>query len=194
MSAIIEMLYENFDGRLYSYGDLVKVVNEKNKSMEYSNILSASQEFGMIERNDLCIDIKYKRCAITGYKIVREGDYVVHLRSFQGGIAFSKITGVCSPAYTILRPNNKILIGYLAPYFTSRPFINSLRLVTYGIRDGRSINVDEWLDMKVRIPSLKSQQHTLRMIDGISRKLSNEEIISNNLIAQRKYLLQQMFI
>lgn len=69
------------------------VVNEKNKMMEYSNILSASQEFGMIERNDLNIDIKYEKNAITGYKIVREGDYVVHLRSFQGVWLFLKWLG-----------------------------------------------------------------------------------------------------
>lgn len=194
MSAIVDKLYTNIQGTSYSYGDLMTTVNEKNKAKVYSNVLSASQEFGMIERNDLNIDIKYEESALLGYKIVREGDYVVHLRSFQGGMAFSQITGLCSPAYVILRPNDKIVYGYLAPYFISKAFINSLRLVTYGIRDGRSINVDEWLGMKVRIPSLESQHHTLTMIDSLLRKLSNEEAILNRLWEQRKYLLQQMFI
>ena len=194
MSAIIDKLYENVDGHLYLYGDLVTVVNEKNKEMEYSNVLSASQEFGMIERNDLNIDIKYEKSAITGYKIVRKGDYVVHLRSFQGGMAFSQMVGVCSPAYTILRPNDRLSYGYLASYFTSTSFINSLRLVTYGIRDGRSINVDEWLNMKVTIPPLEVQQHSLSIIRSIECKLLNEIKIASNLSKQRNYLLSQMFI
>jgi len=193
-SAIIDRLYENIDGPPCLYGDLLTVVNEKNKMMEYSNILSASQEFGMIERNDLNIDIKYEKNAITGYKIVREGDYVVHLRSFQGGMAFSQMVGVCSPAYIILRPNDRLSYGYLAPYFTSTSFINSLRLVTYGIRDGRSINVDEWLNMKVCIPSLEVQRHILSIINSIECKLLNEIKIADNLLKQRSYLLSQMFI
>ena len=194
LSAIIDRLYENIDGQPCLYGDLLTVVNEKNKMMEYSNILSASQEFGMIERNDLNIDIKYEKNAITGYKIVREGDYVVHLRSFQGGMAFSQMVGVCSPAYIILRPNDRLSYGYLAPYFTSTSFINSLRLVTYGIRDGRSINVDEWLNMKVCIPSLEVQRHILSIIKSIECKLLNEIKIADNLLKQRSYLLSQMFI
>ena len=192
--AIIDKLYTNIDGILCSYGDLMTVVNKKNKAMKYSNVLSASQELGMIERNDLNIDIKYEESSISSYKLVQDGDYVVHLRSFQGGLAFSQTEGVCSPAYTILRPCDKLQYGYLAPFFTSIPFINSLRLVTYGIRDGRSININEWLDMKVCIPSLDFQRHTLSIIDAVNHKLLNEKTIAIRLLMQRKYLLQQMFI
>lgn len=48
MSAIIEKLYSEIQGKEYSYRQLFDVVNERNKQMEYSNILSASQEKGMI--------------------------------------------------------------------------------------------------------------------------------------------------
>ena len=106
MSAIIEKLYSEIQGKEYSYRQLFDVVNERNKQMEYSNILSASQEKGMINRDDLNLDIQFERSNINTYKIVRAGDYVIHLRSFQGGFAFSDKSGVCSPAYTILRPNS----------------------------------------------------------------------------------------
>ena len=104
------------------------------------------------------------------------------------------MVGVCSPAYIILRPNDRLSYGYLAPYFTSPSFINSLRLVTYGIRDGRSIIVDEWLNMKVCIPSLEVQRHILSIINSIECKLLNEIKIADNLLKQRSYLLSQMFI
>ena len=192
--AIIEKVYSEIQGKEYSCGQLFDVVNERNKQMEYSNILSASQEKGMVNRDDLNLDIHFERSNINTYKIVRKGDYVIHLRSFQGGFAFSDKLGVCSPAYTILRPNNLIEYGYLSNYFTSQRFIKSLVLVTYGIRDGRSINVDEWLSMKITIPSKEHQQYIVKVIGSIDRKIESEEAYATRLSKQKQYLLRQMFI
>ena len=192
--AIIEKLYAEVKGTKYSYRQLFNIINERNKQLEYSNVLSASQEKGMVSREDLNLDIQFERSNINTYKIVRNGDYVIHLRSFQGGFAFSEKTGVCSPAYTILRPNGLLVYGYLSNYFTSRDFVKSLIIVTYGIRDGRSINVDEWLDMKVVIPSKEQQTHIVNVIESIENKIKNEETYSNCLLNQKQYLLRQMFI
>ena len=192
--AIIEKLYSKIQGKEYSYGQLFDVVNERNKQMEYSNILSASQEKGMVNRDDLNLDIQFERSNINTYKIVRKGDYVIHLRSFQGGFAFSDKLGVCSPAYTILRPNSLLEYSYLSYYFTSQRFIKSLIIVTYGIRDGRSINVEEWLNMKVVIPSKEHQLHTLNVLKRIDDKVENEEKYATCLSNQKQYLLRQMFI
>ena len=193
-SAIIEKLYSEIQGKEYSYRQLFDVVNERNKQMEYSNILSASQEKGMINRDDLNLDIQFERSNINTYKIVRAGDYVIHLRSFQGGFAFSDKSGVCSPAYTILRPNSFLEYSYLSNYFTSQRFIKSLIIVTYGIRDGRSINVDEWLSMKITIPSKEHQQHIVKMIGSFDRKIESEEAYTIHLSKQKQYILRKMFI
>ena len=193
-SAIIEKLYKEILGTWYSYRQLFSIINERNKQLEYSNVLSASQERGMVSREDLNLDIHFERSNISTYKIVKNGDYVIHLRSFQGGFAFSEKTGICSPAYTVLRPHNLLVYGYLSNYFTSRDFVKSLIIVTYGIRDGRSINVDEWLDMKVVIPSKEQQTHIVNVIESIENKIKNEETYSNCLLNQKQYLLRQMFI
>ena len=192
--AIIEKLYSEIQGKEYLYGQLFEVVNKRNKQMEYSNMLSASQEKGMVNRDDLNLDIQFERSNINTYKIVRAGDYVIHLRSFQGGFAFSDKLGVCSPAYTILRPNCLLEYGYLSYYFTSHRFIKSLIIVTYGIRDGRSINIEEWLNMKVIIPSKEYQLHTLKILRSIEGKIENEETYTICLSNQKQYLLNQMFI
>ena len=193
-SSMTERLYSNVKGTTYTYRQLFDVINERNKDNVYNNVLSASQELGMIDRSDINIDIKFEQASIVSYKIVRKGDYVVHLRSFQGGFAFSEKTGICSPAYTILRPNDNLIFGYLSHYFTSKQFVKSLKLVTYGIRDGRSINVDEWLDMKVAIPEKQEQSHILNTINSVECKLRNEHDIYSRLIKQKSYLLRQMFI
>ena len=193
-SAITDRLYSEVRGTAYTYRQLFDVINERNKDKIYHNVLSASQELGMIDRSDINIDIKFEQASIVSYKIVRKGDYVVHLRSFQGGFAFSEKTGICSPAYTILRPKDNLVFGYLSHYFTSKQFVKSLKLVTYGIRDGRSINVDAWLDMKFVIPEKQEQSHILNTINSIEFKLRNEHEICSRLIKQKSYLLRQMFI
>ena len=192
--AIVEKLYSEIQGKEYSYRQLFEIINERNSRLEYSNVLSASQEKGMVNREDLNLDIKFELSNINTYKIVREGDYVIHLRSFQGGFAFSNMVGVCSPAYTIMRPKKLLEYGYLSYYFTSRKFIKPLIIVTYGIRDGRSINVDEWLDMKNIIPSKEQQQHILRTIRGFENKIEVEEMYASYLSKQKQYLLRPMFI
>ena len=194
MSAIVDKLYSSAKGETYSFRQLFDVANEKNKKLTYFNVLSASQELGMIERSDINIDIKFEQDSIRGYKIVRRGDYVVHLRSFQGGFAFSDRIGICSPAYTILRPNDLAVYGYLSHFFMSKPFIKSLKLVTYGIRDGRSINIDEWLDMTVTLPTKQEQIHALAIINAIDSKLRNETLLHSFLLKQRRFFLSTMFI
>ena len=148
----------------------------------------------MIERNELNIDIKFEESSITNYKIVRPNQYVIHLRSFQGGFAYSEKTGVCSPAYTILVPNEKLAMAFLKYYFTSKKFIDSLRIVTYGIRDGRTISVEEFLQLKVTIPDISQQNHIVRVMQLWEEKIRTEEAYLSRLQCQKMYLLSSMFV
>ena len=194
---ICERLYtpsEKESWQTYKYTDLFSISNERNSKLQYKNVLSASQEYGMIERNELNIDIKFEASSITNYKIVRPNQYVIHLRSFQGGFAYSEKTGVCSPAYTILVPNEKLSTAFLKYYFTSKKFIDSLRIVTYGIRDGRSISVEEFLQLKVAIPDVARQQHIVHVMQLWEEKIKTEESYLSKLQQQKQYLLSTMFV
>ena len=194
MSAIIDKLYSNVKGESYMYSDLFTVVTERNNKRLYNKVIAASQEFGMVERESLNLKVQFDEESINTYKIINSGDYVIHLRSFQGGFAFSRLQGICSPAYIILRPNERLEYSYFENFFTSSKFINSLRLVTYGIRDGRSINVEEWLSMKVTLPSKDEQKRIIQTIQSIQDKIANETNMLSKLESERKYYLQAMFI
>ncbi len=148
----------------------------------------------MVERDKLEIDIKFDATSINTYKLVDNGDYVVHLRSFQGGLAFCDLDGVCSPAYTILKPSDSIEYGYFKEYFMSSRFIDSLRLVTYGIRDGRSISIDEMLSLKICLPTLKRQKDVCKLLSVYSSKILNEEEILKNYQKQKLFLRANMFV
>ncbi|WP_231139047.1 hypothetical protein [Lactobacillus delbrueckii] len=65
----------------------------ESKSKEDHNdlpVLSATQENGIVFRNDLDIDIKFDTHALSNYKVVSPGDYIISLRSFQGGFELSE--------------------------------------------------------------------------------------------------------
>ena len=147
----------------------------------------------MIERDNIGIDIKFDEDSVKNYKIVRKGDYVIHLRSFQGGFAFSELTGICSPAYTILRPNKQLQYGFLRAYFMSKKFINSLRLVTYGIRDGKSISVEEWMQLYTNIPNDKEQDKIIKLFNVLDERIRLQNRIIEDLKKLKSALVETLF-
>lgn len=160
-------------------------------------VLSASQEEGMILRNDVGFNMSYNKENIISYKRVRPGQFVIHLRSFQGGFAHSDLEGITSPAYTIfgLRDVDNHDDHFWGIYFTSKSFIKRLEKVTYGIRDGRSISVDGFMNLDMTYPSTKEEQSNIAKffsrldvhIKAMSDKLDKLKQI-------RKGLLEKMFV
>lgn len=122
-------------------------------------VLMATQDKGMILRDDSPIEIQHNVDNEITYKRVLPGQFVIHLRSFQGGFAHSTVTGITSPAYTVFgfRDNTQNCDYYWRYLFTSESFINSLSTITYGIRDGRSINYRDFQKMCFSVPTYKEQ-------------------------------------
>src|SRR5690606_34341905 len=85
--------------------DVFESISNKNHNSDLP-ILAISQEHGAIPRNMIDYQISVTDKSIESYKVVEIGDFIISLRSFQGGIEFSKYQGICSPAYIILK--NKI--------------------------------------------------------------------------------------
>ena len=171
----------------YPNSVLFSISSKKNHDGKESLVLSASQEKGMIPRNQNGIDIKYSEESVFTYKIIENGDYVIHLRSFQGGFAISRFNGICSPAYTVLKPNKEILSnGFLENYFTSKKFIDSLRTVTFGIRDGKSISVDQWMTQSLFIPSKNEQEKIIAFIQKINSRIE----VQNKIISKYETLIK----
>lgn len=159
-------------------------------------VLSASQEYGMIIREDVGFKVQHNKENEAGYKRVLPGQFVIHLRSFQGGFAHSDVEGITSPAYTIIEFRDKsqqddIFWKYV---LTSKVFIKRLETVTYGIRDGRSISFEDFSELGFNVPDIKEQRKigkTLTVIDTLIRKLEQKLEKLRNI---KQSLLNQMFI
>ena len=123
-------------------------------------VLSASQELGMVYRDQNGIDIQHDKKNETSYKRVLPGQFVIHLRSFQGGFAYSEVEGITSPAYTVMSfKNSSEQYGLFWKHvFKSETFIKRLETITYGIRDGRSISFSDFKSLILQYPSFSEQK------------------------------------
>ena len=124
----------------------------------------------MIRRDENSINVFHDKKNEAGYKRVLPGQFVIHLRSFQGGFAHSAIEGITSPAYTVFgfSEKEKHNSEYWKYVFTSKAFIRRLESVTYGIRDGRNISYEEFLTLDFIYPSYEEQTAIADYLDTLN--------------------------
>jgi type I restriction enzyme S subunit len=171
-------------------------VSTADKGYPELPVLSATQDRGMIRRDENSINIFHDKKNEAGYKRVLPGQFVIHLRSFQGGFAYSAIEGITSPAYTVFgfSEPEKHDSEYWKYVFTSKSFIRRLETVTYGIRDGRSISYEEFLTLGFVYPSKAEQTAIARCLDKLSDLITLHQHKYDTLLSLKNAILQQMFI
>lgn len=191
-----EIRLDGFEGEwtIKRADEIFKSVSEKNRAS--LPVLSASQVDGMVLRDEIGIDIKYDEAALNNYKVVKPGQFVIHLRSFQGGFALSKLEGITSPAYTIIdfidKKNN--IPDFWNSVLTSRDFIKRLETVTYGIRDGKSISFKDFSSLKFAYPEFEEQQAIGSYFANLENVIAAHREKITQLDTLKKKLLQDMFI
>ena len=158
-------------------------------------VLSATQDRGMICRDENSINIYHDKKNEEGYKRVLPGQFVIHLRSFQGGFAHSKIEGITSPAYTVFDFMEQEIHDseYWKYVFKSKEFIRRLEKVTYGIRDGRSISFNEFLSLCFTYPSKREQSKIALYLDNLDNLITLHQRKYDKLVNVKKAMLEKMF-
>lgn len=157
-------------------------------------ILAVTQDKGVVYRDSLDMEIKTSQNSVKTYKLIEPADFVISLRSFQGGIEYSYIEGICSPAYTILKPKIEICDGFYKFYFKKDEFISRLNYAVIGIRDGKQISYKDFSEIKIPYTSVKEQKKIADFLSNIDKKI---KIIQSQLLEIKEFkkgLLQQMFI
>ena len=140
--------------------------------------LTIIQGGGTIRRDESERALQYDKASLSNYKVVNEGDFIVHLRSFEGGLEKANSQGIISPAYHTFH-GECIDSRFFYAYFRSKKFIGTdLKPHVYGIRDGRSIDIEGMKTIEIPFTSYPEQKLIGDAIDTL-----------NNLITlhQRKY-------
>ena len=105
----------------------IKTVLRERSEKGYPDepLLAATQTKGVVRKEQYENRTVVALNDLNLLKLVRVGDFVISLRSFQGGIEYAREQGIISPAYTILYPFDPKNHDYLTWLFKSRPFIAS---------------------------------------------------------------------
>ncbi|ADU21922.1 restriction endonuclease subunit S [Ruminococcus albus] len=166
--------------------------------VDYKEILrltSIIQGQGTIPRDESDRNISYNKASIPTYKLVKENDFIMHLRPFEWGLEIATREGIVSPAYTILRNKVELVPEFYRYYFRSSSFIvEKLTGITEGIRDGRSINMDDFWLLEIPYPSIPEQRKIGQFMDLINRQIQIEKDKLQAIKLVKKGLLQQMFV
>ena len=137
--------------------------SEKNHPDE--TVLCATQSQGVIPQSMYDNRVVVVNKGFENLKMVRVGDFVISLRSFQGGIEYAYYQGIISAAYTILTPNETIDPGYAKLLLKSHNFIQLLKTCVTGIREGQNINYDLLKNKFIPIPPITEQQEIAKYIE-----------------------------
>lgn len=157
-------------------------------------ILAISQELGAIPRDDINYNVIVSPENLANYKVVRKGDFVISLRSFQGGIEYSEYDGLCSPAYVVLRKNMDIDNTFFKYYFKTKPFVHELNKNLEGIRDGKIIRYSQFAELKIPVPPSKNEQTDIAAIfASLDKLIAANSLKLKSLLAHKKGLMQQLF-
>ncbi len=146
-------------------------------------LLAATQSKGVVRKED------YETRTVTAMKdfhllkLVEKGDFVISLRSFQGGIEVSHCRGIISPAYTILEPRREAGVGYYSRFFKSPDFISSLTLFVTGIREGQNIDYERLSRAFMPMPPAEEQAAIGKFLDWANGRLERAIRAKRKIIA-----------
>ena len=136
-------------------------------------LLAATQSKGVVKKEDYGLRTVTAINGLEGLKLVEIGDFVISLRSFQGGIEVSHARGIISPAYTVLRPLNGFDPRFFKFYFKSADFIRSLTLFVTGIREGQNVDYERLSRAFVPLPPPAEQGAIVRFLDWANGRLEH---------------------
>lgn len=177
----------------FETGDTIfEAINNKNHNSDLP-VLAVTQEHGAIPRDQIDYNVSVTDKSLESYKVVEIGDFIISLRSFQGGIEYSLYHGICSPAYIILRKRVPIVEQYYKYYFKSSKFIQDLNKDLEGIRDGKMISYSQFSAIMLPKPVRKEQQKIADCLFSIDDLIAAEDKKHEALKTQKKGLMQKLF-
>ena len=149
--------------------------------------LAASQAYGVLPQS-LLMEMTGNKVMLAlkgtdNFKHVEQNDFVISLRSFEGGIEYSAYSGCVSPAYTVLQAIKSIIPGYYRYLLKSSPYISALQASTDSLRDGKSITFEQFGSILLPLPSEKEQRTIAAFLDYETARI-------DQLIAKQQQLIE----
>ena len=157
-------------GKMPSHWRIERAKFHFRQSFERGNstpeLLAATQKHGMYPQRLLEGVVQVMAGTdLQQFKSVHINDFVISLRSFQGGFERSDYEGVCSPAYQVFHADKQYDVKWLKWFFKNDMFIDAMNALTVGIREGRNIKFDDFANSLLPVPPLSEQTAIAAYLD-----------------------------
>lgn len=150
----------------------------KEKARPDDEQLTASQHFGIVYQKDYMAQGSRVVQVVLGNDILKHvepDDFVISMRSFQGGIEWSNLRGKISSAYVMLIPQKQYVYS---PYFRwllkSHNYILALQSTSNLVRDGQALRYDNFRMVDLPLVPLDEQK---AIADYLNKKIAKLDSI-----------------
>lgn len=178
------------DSRHERADGLFEAVSERNRPD--LPVLAVTQDQGVVPRTKLDRRITMELSDPATFKVVCKDDFVISLRSFQGGLEHSAYDGLVSPAYTVLRCGPALLPRFYRHYLKSPDFLKRLAVAVVGIRDGKQINFPDFASIRLPLPGLERQLEIATVLDESEQEIALLKRQVERLRQQKRGLMQKL--
>ncbi len=156
-------------------------IEKSVKGFPNQPLLAASQKQGVVLKTMLENRSMEAQKSFDKFKLVERDDFVISLRSFEGGIEISYYRGIISPAYTVFKVKNDLMSAYYKHLFKSSQFVCKLQTLITGIRDGQAIKFEEIQNVFFPIPEKDEQ---LAIAQYLDQKTTTIDKMTENISGQ----------
>ena len=152
-------------------------VEGKERRREGDVSATASQKYGIISQEEY-MRRENRRIVVANqglddWKHVEPGNFVISLRSFQGGIELCEITGCVTWHYIVLLPQEMVCTQYFKWLLKSKSYIKALQGTSEFIRDGQDLRYSNFVKVDLPLIPLDEQKAIAEYITAEVAKIDN---------------------
>ena len=179
----------------------VVFAQRKDRAIKGERQLTASQKHGIMYQDDYMKEEGVRIVTVEKdfsiLKHVEPDDFVISMRSFQGGLEYSYLRGCISSAYVMLIPNHKYVYSeYYKWFFKSDKYINALQSTSDLIRDGQALRYANFVKLKLFDIPIEEQKEIAdylnKEVPKIDSLIAEKESLINDLEAYKKSLIYEV--
>jgi type I restriction enzyme, S subunit len=164
---------EKWLGEIPAHWDVVPsnrfFVEGKARAREEDEHLSATQKYGVIPLAEFerleSRQVTHAEKNLEQRKHVEVDDFVISMRSFEGGIERVKARGCVRSSYVVLVADGRAHVGFFSYLFKSSSYIQGLQATAMFIRDGQDLNYNNFRRVKLPFPSIDEQRRIAELLN-----------------------------
>ena len=155
---------------------------------EQDEMLAATQKYGMIAQKEY-MALEGRRIVLANDNLdkwlhVEPDDFIISLRSFQGGLEVCTMPGCVTWHYVVLRPKENVYVPYFKWLFKSASYIGALQRTSDFIRDGQDLRFSNFIKVRLLLVPLDEQREIAEYLDkkiplfDVAEKKISDEIVA----------------